>query len=47
MKFNIKINKARLNLDNLFGGDPILGMLLFNKFREICDEYESLHLHHD
>lgn len=40
MKFNIKINRARLNLDNLFGGDPILGMLLFNKFREICDEYE-------
>lgn len=25
MKFNIKINKARINLDNLFGGDPILG----------------------
>ncbi|XP_070527945.1 uncharacterized protein [Cardiocondyla obscurior] len=25
MKFNIKINKARVNLDNLFGGDPILG----------------------
>jgi hypothetical protein len=25
MKFNIKINKAKLNFDNLFGGDPILG----------------------
>ncbi|XP_011879806.1 PREDICTED: circadian clock-controlled protein-like [Vollenhovia emeryi] len=25
MKFNIKIDKAVLNLDNLFGGDPILG----------------------
>ncbi|KAL6255407.1 hypothetical protein P5V15_013742 [Pogonomyrmex californicus] len=25
MKFDIKINKAVINLDNLFGGDPILG----------------------
>lgn len=25
MKFDIKINKALINLDNLFGGDPILG----------------------
>ncbi|XP_071646715.1 circadian clock-controlled protein daywake-like [Temnothorax longispinosus] len=25
MKFKIKIEKARINLDNLFGGDPILG----------------------
>ncbi|XP_072764814.1 protein takeout [Anoplolepis gracilipes] len=25
MKFNININKARINLDNLFNGDPILG----------------------
>lgn len=25
MKFNIKINKAHINLDNLFNGDPVLG----------------------
>ncbi|KAM0731164.1 Circadian clock-controlled protein daywake [Formica fusca] len=25
MKFDITINKARINLDNLFNGDPILG----------------------
>jgi len=25
MKFNLKIGQARIQLDNLFGGDPILG----------------------
>ncbi|EZA49856.1 hypothetical protein X777_11837 [Ooceraea biroi] len=25
MKFRIKIGGAKINLDNLFGGDPILG----------------------
>lgn len=29
MKFNIKINKAHINLDNLFNGDPVLGMFEF------------------
>jgi len=28
IKLDIKISKARINLDNLFGGDPVLGMLL-------------------
>jgi len=30
MKIKIKINKAVLNFNNLFGGDSVLGMLLFH-----------------
>jgi len=31
MKFKIiKINKTTINFDNLFGGDPVLGTLLFH-----------------
>lgn len=49
MKFDITINKARINLDNLFNGDPILGMFkflfhmilfYFKKFIEIMMQFK-------
>jgi len=30
IKIALKINKAVINFDNLFNGDPILGTLLFH-----------------
>lgn len=52
MKIKIKINKAVLNFENLFGGDSVLGMLLFHTIylyisRNLLKVQASLHLHHD
>lgn len=53
IKFNIKINKAHINLDNLFNGDPVLGMFKFLfymilfYFKKIYSEYNATQVHHN